>query len=153
MKNNKFFTPIIVFVFVLVIAGIAYPYLLTGLGYLFFKENTIGSPIIINGTIIGSYLIAGKINNSALFWPNYNNSFEFGYDPYITVNQALSQVDRISNYTGIPKSYLIKIIYENSNQIEREDIYIFSSGQRVVNVMQLNYILIKSFPKIYSDEK
>ncbi|AFZ70614.1 K+-transporting ATPase, c chain [Caldisphaera lagunensis DSM 15908] len=140
--------PLAIFVFSILILGFVYPLMLNGIG-LIAKNNAEGSLIIINGTIIGSYLIAGKINNSAFFWANYNNSFVSGYDPYITVNQALSQVNRISNSTGISKQFLINIIYENSEQIEEQDLFIFSPGQRVVNVMELNAILIRKYPNIY----
>ncbi len=140
--------PLAIFIFSLLILGLVYPLVLNGIG-LIVKNNTEGSLIIVNGTIIGSYLIAGKINNSAFFWPNYNNSFISGYDPYITVNQALSQVDRISNSTGISKQFLINIIYENSKEIEQQNLYIFSPGEKVVNIMKLNEILIKTYPNIY----
>jgi K+-transporting ATPase c subunit len=149
MVKQYVLVPIAIFVFCLILLGLVYPLIIRGFS-LAFKNKADGSPIIINKTIIGSYLISGYINNSAFFWPNYNNSFAFGYDPYITINQALSQINRISNSTGISKQFLKELIYKNSYQIEEENLFLFSPGQRIVNVMELNEILIKTYPNIYS---
>ena len=149
MIKQYILIPIAIFVFCLILLGLVYPIMIREVSIL-FKNKANGSPIIVNKTIIGSNLISGYINSSAFFWPNYNISFASGYDPYITVNQALNQINRISNSTGIPKQFLREIIYKNSYQLEEENLFLFSPDQKIVNVMELNEILIKTYPGIYN---
>jgi K+-transporting ATPase ATPase C chain len=64
-------------------------------------------------------------------------------DPDITLQDAYSQIPRISASTGIPSSALKQIVDAN---MERT---IWILGEPYVNVLQLNLILINSYPTVY----
>ena len=52
----------------IVLTGIIYPVLLTGISRVVFPEKSNGSLITKNGIIVGSSQIGQKFDNSAYFW-------------------------------------------------------------------------------------
>lgn len=65
-----------------------------------------------------------------------------GLDPHITYEGALSQLDRVSDSTGIDKEDLIKIIRKNAKP------RIFNLlGQNIVTVLELNSEIKKIYAK------
>jgi K+-transporting ATPase ATPase C chain len=52
-----------------VIAGIAYPLVMTGVAQLLFRNQANGSLIVRNGQVIGSELIAQQFTGDKYFWP------------------------------------------------------------------------------------
>ena len=66
-----------------------------------------------------------------------------GVDPDITLEDALSQVSRISTATGISQSELTAIV----NQNEEGTLWVF--GNPYVNVLRLNLSLIQHFQSFY----
>ena len=61
-------------------------------------------------------------------------------DPDITLEDALSQVPRISGVTGIAAELIIQLV----NQHEQHTFGFL--GEAYVNVLQLNLALIQTFP-------
>jgi K+-transporting ATPase ATPase C chain len=51
-----------------VLTGIIYPVFITALSWMFFNHQANGSPIISDGTIIGSELIGQKFDSVVFFW-------------------------------------------------------------------------------------
>jgi K+-transporting ATPase ATPase C chain len=133
----------------LIIGGFFFPFLITGIGQAIFPNQANGDLVQVNGRTVGSYYID---NNFALpiFFQTRNetnpqNASASGVDPDITVNQALTQIPRISASTGISSSDLTSIINDNTEGT----FWIF--GSPFVNVLHLNSILIQKYPVIYKN--
>lgn len=62
------------------LTGIAYPFAVTGLAQLFFKDKADGSMITQNGSIIGSELIGQNFAKPEYFHPRPSAAGEKGYD-------------------------------------------------------------------------
>ena len=83
----------------LVICGLFFPLLVTGIAQVFFPNQANGEIVQLNGKPIGSELIAQTFTSSVFFHPR--NDSASGVDPDITVQDAYSQIPAISNATGI----------------------------------------------------
>jgi len=131
----------------LLICGLLFPLLITALAQVFFPYQAGGEIVQLNGKSIGSNLIAQNFNLSAraklIFFQERNDSAS-GVDPDITLQDAYSQIPRISNATLISAVSLKAII----NQNEEGTFWIF--GSPYVNVLKINLALIKAYPSIYN---
>ena len=95
-KEKWNFKPIIGLALVsLLICGILYPFLITGIGQAFFPNQANGDLAKLNGQNVGSNLIAQNFT-SAHFLPhkkrNRADPSASGVDPDITLQDAISQV-------------------------------------------------------------
>lgn len=131
----------------LLICGLFYPFLMTGIGQAFFPNQANGSIAKLNGQAVGSTLIAQNFNQTIFFQTRNETSdpSASGVDPDITLQMAYSQVSGISNATGISSTALTDIV----NQNKQGTYWIF--GSAYVDVLQLNLQLIKDYPSIYSN--
>jgi potassium-transporting ATPase KdpC subunit len=125
----------------LVLCGLVFPLVVTGLAQVLMPNQANGSIITLNGRPVGSQLIAQSFMNASLFHPRNNSAS--GVDPDITLDDALSQVPRISNATGISLTELTRIIKDNTEGT----LWIF--GESYVNVLRLNMVLIQTYPTDY----
>ncbi|MGA2387218.1 MAG: potassium-transporting ATPase subunit C [Candidatus Bathyarchaeia archaeon] len=143
------FKPIIGLTLVsLLICGILYPFLMTGIGQAFFPNQANGDLAKLpNGQVVGSNLIAQNFT-LPIFFQTRNETSDpsaSGVDPDITLQMAYSQVPGISNATGIPAAALTSIV----NQNKQGTLWIF--GSPYVDVLQLNLQLIKDYPSVYAN--
>jgi K+-transporting ATPase ATPase C chain len=148
-KEKWNFKPIIGIALVsLLICGFLYPFFITGIGQAFFPNQANGDLAKLpNGQVVGSTLIAQGFNQS-IFFQTRNESADpsaSGVDPDITLQMAYSQIPGISNATGISAEALTNIVNEN----QEGTFWIF--GSPYVNVLQLNLLLIKDYPSVYSN--
>jgi len=121
----------------LVICGIIFPVVLTGIGNLFFPYQSEGSLIKHNSIVIGSKLIGQDFSgNQNLF--QGNNSSSSGVDPEITLSNAHQQAITISKNTGISLTQLEHIIQESTTSPQ---CVIF--GSSCMNVLLANIELKK----------
>jgi len=133
----------------LIIGGVFFPFLITGIGQAVFPSQANGDLVKLNGRVVGSNYIDNGFS-LPIFFQNRNesnpeNASASGVDPDITVAQAISQVPAISNATGISQSQLSAIVNDNIAGTQ----WIF--GAPYVNVLHLNIILIQTYPSIYSN--
>lgn len=125
----------------LIICGLFFPLLVTAVGGALFPYQAGGSLKTLNGQPVGSELIAQDFNRSVFFHPR--NASASGVDPDITLQDAMSQVPRISNATGISQSALQALVDANVDPAGRV------VGLQYVNVLDLNLQLIEKFPSYY----
>jgi K+-transporting ATPase ATPase C chain len=146
-KEKWNFKPIIgLTVISLLICGIFYPLLMTGIGQVFFHSQANGDIAQSNGNAVGSYLMAQDFSLPFFFHTRNETASPSasGVDPDILLQDAYSQVSRISNATRIPPDSVINII----NQNQEGTFWIF--GYPYVNVLRLNLALIKEYPSVYN---
>jgi K+-transporting ATPase ATPase C chain len=141
-KEKWNFKPIIgLTVISLLICGLFFPLLVTGIAQVFFPYQANGEIVQLNGKAVGSNLIAQNFTLPIFFHPR--NDSASGVDPDITLQDAYSQIPRISNATGIPADSLTYIV----NQNQEGTFWIF--GSPYINVLRVNLVLIKEYPSIY----
>src|SRR5208337_2844937 len=127
----------------LLICGVFFPLLITGLGQIFFSYQANGDLVKLpNGQVVGSNLIAQNFTLPIFFQTRNESQSASGVDPDITLQQAYSQIPRISNATGIAADSLTNIV----NQNQEGTLWIF--GSPYVNVLRINLVLIKEYPSI-----
>ncbi len=127
----------------LLLCGFFYPFLITGIGQIFFSYQANGELIQVNGKPIGSSLIAQNFTSTKFF--HARNDSASSVDPDITIQDAYSQIPRISETTGITENTLTRIVNEN----QEGTIWIF--GAPYVNVLHLNVELITQYPTVYTE--
>ena len=129
----------------LVICGLFFPLLITGIGQVFFPYQANGEIVQLNGQAVGSNLIAQNFTLPIFFQERNESQSASGVDPDITLQQAYSQIPSISNATGIPVDSLTNIV----NQNQEGSLWIF--GSPYINVLRINLLLIKDYPSIYGN--
>ncbi|MGD0330418.1 MAG: potassium-transporting ATPase subunit C [Nitrososphaeria archaeon] len=143
-KEKWSFRPIVTLAVVsLIICGMLFPLLITALAQVFFPYQANGEIVKVNGRAIGSNLISQNFSLPIFF--HARNDSASGVDPDITIQDAYSQIPRISNATGISANSLIALV----NQNEEGTLWIF--GSPYVNVLRINLVLIKSYPSFYDN--
>ncbi len=78
MKNLKI--GIKIFALLLLITGIVYPLIITGVAQVFFKGKANGSIIYIDNKPLGSKLIGQPFESPNLFWPRPSSTEDFPYN-------------------------------------------------------------------------
>jgi len=131
-------------IFSLVVCGLIFPLLITGLGQLIFPYQANGSIVQLHNRNVGSDLIAQNFDQPFFFQPRNNSAS--GVDPHITLADAYSQIIRISNATGgqVSTGDLKSLVDTNVEGTW----WIF--GSPYLNVLRLNRILVEKYPMVYS---
>jgi len=143
-KEKWNFKPIIgLTVISLLICGLFFPLLVTGIAQVFFPYQANGEIVQLNRKAVGSNLIAQNFT-LPIFFHSRNDSAS-GVDPDITLQDAYSQIPGISNASGITSTALTNIV----NQNQEGTLWIF--GSPYVNVLRVNLELIKLYPSVYSE--
>jgi potassium-transporting ATPase KdpC subunit len=128
----------------LLLCGLFFPLLITGVAQVLLPYQANGEVAQLNGRPVGSVLIAQSFNQSVFFFPRPSNESASGVDPDITVQDAYSQIPRISNATGIPVSSLGHLVDANTDPASKV------LGMPYVDVLALNLALISTYPSVYS---
>jgi K+-transporting ATPase ATPase C chain len=147
-KEKWNFKPIIGLALVsLLICGLFYPFLITGIGQAFFPNQANGDLVQLNGQAVGSNLIAQSFTLPIFFHTRNETASPSasGVDPDITLQDAYSQIPQIRNATGISSETLTKIVDQN----QEGTLWVF--GSPYVNVLRVNLELIKEYPSVYSN--
>ncbi|MDG6900171.1 MAG: potassium-transporting ATPase subunit C [Nitrososphaerota archaeon] len=131
----------------MLVCGLAYPLLITGVAQAALPYQADGSQAQLGGRAVGSYYIDNGFTLPAFFHgrneTNPLTASASGVDPDITVAEALSQVPRISNTTGIAGSSLVALV------MSHEHWTLWVTGTPYVNVLELNLALIAAYPSSY----
>ena len=148
-KNSVYGVAIRLAIATILLCGLFYPILLTGISQAIMPSQANGDLAELHGQVVGSYLIDNGFT-SPMFFHTRNetdplNASASGVDPDITIPQALSQIPGISNATGISQSALIQIVDQNEQGVY----WIF--GSPFVDVLQLNLVLVNQYPSVYSN--
>lgn len=126
----------------LVLCGLFVPLLITGIAQVILPYQANGEIIQYDGRPSGSELISQDFSQAVFFHPR--NDSASGVDPDITVQEAYSQIPRISGAAGISPSSLAQIVDSHTDVVSR----LF--GNPYVNVLDLNLVLIHDYPSEYS---
>lgn len=130
----------------LLLAGLFFPFLITGIGQTVFPYQANGDIVKLNGHGIGSYYIDNGFTQPVFFHARNESACGCsGVDPDITLEQAYAQIPTISHSTGIANSSLTAIVNDNTEGT----FWIF--GSPYVNVLNLNLILIHDYPSVYAN--
>ena len=80
MIRSQMRSAIIIFLILMLVTGLAYPLVVTGVAQLAFPHQANGSQIISNGTIVGSEIIGQPFNESKYFWGRPSATTGFPYN-------------------------------------------------------------------------
>ncbi len=147
-KEKWNFKPVIGLALVsLLICGLFYPFLITGIGQVFFPNQANGDLVQLNGHPIGSILIAQSFTLPIFFHSRNEtlSSSASGVDPDILLQDAYNQIPQISKASGISSAALTNIVDQN----QEGTLWVF--GSPYVNVLRLNLELIKDYPMVYGN--
>ena len=147
-KEKWNFKPIIGLALVsLLICGLFYPFLITGIGQVFFPNQANGDLVQLNGQTVGSNLIAQNFTLPIFFHTRNETASPSasGVDPDILLQDAYTQIPQISNSTGISSAALTNIVDQN----QEGTFWVF--GTPYVNVLRVNLVLIKDYPSVYGN--
>ena len=128
----------------LVLCGLLFPLLVTGVAQVFMPYQANGDIVSLHGHNVGSSLIAQDFESPMFFHSRNATLSASGVDPDITLQDAYSQIPRISNSTGIPSNDLKLLVDQH---VERT---MWIAGDPYVNVLNLNILLIEKYPSIYA---
>ena len=129
----------------LLVCGLFFPLLITGVAQLLFPYQANGELAYVNGHPVGSVVAVNSTDYSLPVFFHLRNNTASGYDPNVTVQDAQSQIPRISGATGIPASALQGVVNQNVEGVWS----IF--GAPYVNVQKVNLQLVAQFPSVYSN--
>ena len=130
----------------MLLCGLAFPLLVTGFAQVLLHDQANGSIAHLNGSngrSVGSYLIAQNFSSPFFFHSRNATLSASGVDPDITLEDALSQIPRISAATNITQSDLSRLVSQN---IERTSWFF---GDEYVNVLRMNLALIQAYQSTY----
>jgi K+-transporting ATPase ATPase C chain len=144
MPKIKFGAAIRLAVLSLVLCGLVFPLVVTGVAQVLMPYQANGDIVRLNGREIGSSLIAQNFNSPMFFHSRDATQSASGVDPDIPLQDAYSQIPRIHATTGIPADTLKQIVDQNTERT------LWIAGDPYVNVLELNLILIEKYPSIYS---
>jgi len=125
----------------------AYPASLAAIDQVANPNGAVGSPLVCNGTVVGSKLVAENVSSPLFFHPRSASASDSGVDPDIPPSDAFGQVASVSNATGISTSVLDYLVQENINSNQAENGFL---APDYVDVNALNVELIQLYPTVYA---
>lgn len=145
-KKSSHVRPIIVVAVVsLLLCGFLFPLVVTGVAQVVFPYQANGELRSLSGHTVGSVIGVNSTDYTQPVFFHLRNDTASGFDPDVTLQDAQSQIPRISNATGISASTLQGIVNQNIEGVW----WIF--GSPYMNVQKVNLLLISDFPKVYGN--
>ena len=136
-------------ILIVLATGIAYPLLLVAIGQISLPFQSNGSLLTLDGKVIGSKLIAQDFKSDKFFHSRPAANSTSTVDPHITPEDAYSQIQRISEATGLPQSTLKTAVQLNMERNKLTNWIVFAPPY--VNVLEVNIDLINSYPELYHE--
>jgi K+-transporting ATPase ATPase C chain len=144
-KKKSVYRPVIaVAVLSLLVCGLLFPLVVTGIAQVAFPYQADGSLVHLGNRTVGSYYIDNGFTLPIFFHARNSSASASGVDPDITLQDALNQTSRIHNATGISTVALTNLV------MVHVEYTLFVTGDPYVNVLALNLALISEFPTVYS---
>jgi potassium-transporting ATPase KdpC subunit len=138
-------------ILMLVLTGIAYPLVLTGIGQAIFPFQSNGSLITMDGKkeVIGSILIGQEFVSPKFLHIRPAAETASGVDPHITPENAFAQIANMSKATGIPVNTIRTLVELNIERNKIENLIVFAPNY--VNVLEVNMELVRQYPEVYAE--
>ena len=136
---------ILVSIISLLLCGLIFPLVVTGVSQVVFPYQANGELAHLNGHTVGSVVAVNASDYTSPIFFHLRNDSASGFDPDITLQDAQSQILRISDATGIPAAAIQGIVNQNTEGVW----WIF--GSPYMNVQKVNLILISQYPAVYSN--
>jgi len=132
----------------LLLCGLVFPLVVTGFAQVLLPNQANGSILQFSGRNnpnVGSNLIAQNFTRPFFFHSRNASLSASGVDPDITLQDALSQIPRISSATGgnVSADALLQLVNQNAEGT----FWIF--GSPYVNVLRLNLLLLQNYQQLY----
>jgi K+-transporting ATPase ATPase C chain len=143
-KKNVYRPVIAVAVLSLLMCGLLFPLAVTGIAQVAFPHQANGSLVQLGNRTVGSYYIDNGFTLPIFFHARNSSASASGVDPDIPLQDALYQIPRIQNATGISAAALTNLV------MAHVEYTLFVTGDPYVNVLALNLALISDFPSVYS---
>ena len=148
-KKGSPYRPVIaIAIMSMVICGLLFPLVITGIAQVAFPYQANGSLVQVGNRTVGSYYIDNGFSLPIFFHArnesNPLNASASLVDPDIPLQDAKKQIPGISNATGISASALTEIVDAHVEYT------LFLAGDPYVNVLELNLALISEYPSVYS---
>ena len=130
----------------LLLCGLLFPLVVTGVAQLAFHSQANGElASLSNGRVVGSFVAVNSTDYSKPVFFHLRNNSASGFDPDITLQDAQSQIARISGATGISATALQGMVSQNVEGAW------WMFGSPYVNVQKMNLLLISQFPSVYAN--
>src|SRR6267143_1827749 len=129
----------------LLVCGLLFPLLITGMAQILFPYQANGELAYVNGHPVGSVVAVNSTDYTLPAFFHLRNNSASGFDPDITLQDAQSQIPRISGATGIPASNLEGVVNQNVEGVW------WMFGSPYVNVQKVTLILVAQFPSAYAN--
>ena len=148
-KKGNVYRPVVAIAIIsMVVCGLLFPLVITGIAQVAFPYQANGSLVQVGNRTVGSYYIDNGFTLPVFFHArnesNPLNASASGVDPDIPLQDAIDQIPRIHNATGISASALMDIVDAHVEYT------LFLAGDSYVNVLELNLALISEYPGVYS---
>ncbi|MDG6967161.1 MAG: potassium-transporting ATPase subunit C [Nitrososphaerota archaeon] len=128
----------------LVVCGILFPLVVTGVAQAVFPYQANGELQRLGGRTVGSIVAVNSTDYTLPVFFHLRNDTASGFDPDLTLTDALSQVPGISAATGIPGSALRALVQDDVQGVW----WVF--GSPYVNAQELNIQLVRDYPQVYA---
>jgi potassium-transporting ATPase KdpC subunit len=139
-----------VVILMMLMTGIAYPLILTGIGQGIFPFQSNGSMIKLNGKdAVGSILISQEFTSPKFLHARPAAQTASGVDPHITPEDAFAQAANVSKATEIPINTILTIMELNIERNRIENLIVFAP--QYVNVLEVNTELVRQYPEVYAE--
>lgn len=139
-----------VIILMMLVAGIAYPLILTGIGQTLLPFQSNGSVITMDGkNPMGSILIGQEFTSPKFLHIRPAAQTASGVDPHITPDDAFAQAANVSKTTGIPINTIRTLIELNIERNRIENLIVFAP--HYVNVLEVNLELVRQYPDVYAE--